>query len=276
MFGKTLLDKRKSGQSMSPVMESSDFTIRRKDFPALPGNVSTSASSSELSWSAVSSSDEATEQSDATPDNDSPDNDTQTSRDINTSADGRVSNIPSSMINDQFGMVGLLSFIREADAKPSLGALTLGEDLTALGLNLESSDNLYSAFEGPWAGIAPQSVPFVPYKFSPIVRQRLAKVFMSKYEDDLLFYLFYTSPRDALQMVAAAELYKRGWRYHTKLRLWMCSLPGGVKVEESVKFCLSSYYVFDVISWKKVIKVCFLDPGEIEGQPVVPEFLRLL
>lgn len=253
-------------------MESSDFTIRRKDFPALPGNVSTSASSSESSWSDESSSDEeATEQSDAPLDNDTP-----TSREINTSADGRVSNIPSSMINDQFGMVGLLSFIREADAKPSLGALTLGEDLTSLGLNLESSDNLYSTFEGPWAGITPQSIPFVPYKFSPGVRQRLAKVFMSKYDDDLLFYLFYTSPRDALQMVAASELYKRGWRYHTKQRLWMCSLPGGVKVEESVKFCLSSYYVFDVMSWKKVIKVCFLDSGKIEGQPVVPDFLRLL
>lgn len=252
-------------------MESSDFTIRRKDFPALPGIVSTSDSSSESSWSDESS-DEMTEQSDTTPDNDP----ASASREINTSADGRVSNIPSSMINDQFGMVGLLSFIREADAKPSLGTLTLGEDLTTLGLNLESSDNLYSTFEGPWAGITPQSVPYVPYKFSPGVRQRLANVIISKYDDDLLFYLFYTSPRDALQMVAAAELYKRGWRYHTKQRLWMSPLPGGVKIEESTKFCLSSYYVFDVMSWKRVIKECFLDSGKIEGQPVVPEFLRLL
>lgn len=267
-FGKILLHKRKPRLAMSPIMESSDFTIRRKDFPALPGNVSTSDSSSESSWSDESSS-EVTEQSDTALDNDTP------TREINTSAEGRVSNIPSSMINDQFGMVGLLSFIRGADAEPSLRALTLGEDLTALGLNLKSSENLYSNFEGPWAGITTCSVPYVPYKFTAGVRQRLASVFISKYDDDLLFYLFYTSPRDALQMVAAAELYKRGWRYHTKQRVWICSLSGGVKVEESIKFSLSPYYVFDVMSWKRVIKSCFLDSGKIEGQPVVPELSLL-
>lgn len=254
---------------MPPIMEASDFTIRRKDFPALPGNLSTSDSSSESIWSDDSSSDESTagHQSD-TPRN----NDTSTSREI-VFIDGGVLNIPSSMIDDQFGIMGLLTIIRAAEANPGLRSLTLGEDLSNLGLNLESSENLYSTFRIPWRAITDHNVSYVPYTLTPDVRQRLADVFISKYEDDLLFYLFYSSPRDALQLVAAAELYKRGWRFHTTQRQWICSLPGGAKLNEMNKFIQSYLYFFDVVSWKKVVKECFLDCGLIEGQPVVPEWL---
>lgn len=55
------------------------------------------------------------------------------------------------MVKDQFGMVGLLTFIRAAETDPNLVSLALGQDLTALGLNLNSPDNLYPTFGGPWA-----------------------------------------------------------------------------------------------------------------------------
>lgn len=55
------------------------------------------------------------------------------------------------MVKDQFGMVGLLTFIRAAETDPNLVSLALGQDLTALGLNLNSQDNLYPTFGGPWA-----------------------------------------------------------------------------------------------------------------------------
>ena len=64
---------------------------------------------------------------------------------------GKVTNIPASMVKDQFGMVGLLTFIRAAETDPNLVSLALGQDLTALGLNLNSPDNLYPTFGGPWA-----------------------------------------------------------------------------------------------------------------------------
>lgn len=70
---------------------------------------------------------------------------------IQTHPDGRVTNIPASMVNDQFGIVGLLTFIRAAETDPNLVSLALGQDLTALGLNLNSPDNLYPTFGGPWA-----------------------------------------------------------------------------------------------------------------------------
>ena len=63
---------------------------------------------------------------------------------------GKVTNIPASMVNDQFGMAGLLTFIRVAETDPNLVSLALGFDLTALGLNLNATDSLYPSFGGPW------------------------------------------------------------------------------------------------------------------------------
>ncbi len=55
------------------------------------------------------------------------------------------------MVTDQFGMIGLLTFIRAAETDPNLVSLALGADLTTLGLNLNSEVNLYPTFGGPWA-----------------------------------------------------------------------------------------------------------------------------
>lgn len=66
------------------------------------------------------------------------------------------------MVKDQFGMIGLLTFIRAAETDPNLVSLALGQDLTALGLNLNSPENLYQNFGGPWAETPcrPQDIDF--------------------------------------------------------------------------------------------------------------------
>lgn len=64
---------------------------------------------------------------------------------------GMVTNIPASMVNNQFGMVGLLTFIRAAESNPNLVTLAMGQDLTGLGLNLNSQENLYPTFGGPFS-----------------------------------------------------------------------------------------------------------------------------
>lgn len=50
---------------------------------------------------------------------------------------------------DQFGLLGLLSVIRMSD--PDLTSLALGIDLTTLGLNLNSTENLHKTFGSPWS-----------------------------------------------------------------------------------------------------------------------------
>jgi hypothetical protein len=44
---------------------------------------------------------------------------------------------------------------------------------------------------------------------------------MSKFLVETLFYMFFAMPRDAFQVSAAQELYRREWRWHAELRLWL-------------------------------------------------------
>lgn len=53
------------------------------------------------------------------------------------------------MAIDRFSLLGLLGVIRMSN--PDLTTLALGTDLTTLGLNLNSRDNLYRTFASPWA-----------------------------------------------------------------------------------------------------------------------------
>jgi CCR4-NOT transcription complex subunit 2 len=52
-------------------------------------------------------------------------------------------------LSGDFGLLGLLGVIRMTDADRN--SLALGSDLTLLGLNLNSNDQIYSTFSGPWS-----------------------------------------------------------------------------------------------------------------------------
>jgi CCR4-NOT transcription complex subunit 2 len=132
-------------------------------------------------------------------------------RGVQTSPNGLVTNIPPTMVNNQFGMIGLLTFIRAAESDPNLVSLAMGQDLTALGLNLNSMENLYQSFGGPFTdnSARPQDIDYpVPseYLINVAIRDKLAQMKMKQYKDDLLFFLFYTNCGDVMQLAAANEL----------------------------------------------------------------------
>ena len=60
-----------------------------------------------------------------------------------------VTSVAGSALGGDFGLLGLLSVIRMTDADRN--ALALGTDLTMLGMNLNSGDNLYTNFASPWS-----------------------------------------------------------------------------------------------------------------------------
>ncbi|XP_017767831.1 PREDICTED: regulator of gene activity isoform X2 [Nicrophorus vespilloides] len=193
---------------------------------------------------------------------------------IQTHSDGRVTNIPASMVNDQFGIVGLLTFIRAAETDPNLVSLALGQDLTALGLNLNSPDNLYPTFGGPWADqpCRPQDLDFhVPpeYLINTAIRDKLACVKLNRYKEDLLFFMFYNNVGDVLQIAAASELYSREWRYHMEEKVWITQVPGMVLMEKTSTYERGMYYFFDVQNWRKVAKEFYLDYSKLEGRPII-------
>jgi len=123
----------------------------------------------------------------------------------------------------KYGLLGLLDVIRMTNA--DLNTLALGSDLTTLGLNLNSSECLYSTFASPWAEAPttrePQfTLPLCYYMQPPPLKTS----HLSKFQLETLFYIFYAMPRDVLQAYAAQELYNREWQYHQDLKLWFLNI----------------------------------------------------
>ncbi|KAB0795682.1 hypothetical protein PPYR_09743 [Photinus pyralis] len=264
------------GMVKQPTTESNEFTMSSEDFPALPGTHHREGpspggghQSDKNSSSSASDSGTDTRTSEKS----------STKQGIQTYPDGRVTNIPASMVNDQFGIVGLLTFIRAAETDPNLVSLALGQDLTALGLNLNSPDNLYPTFGGPWAEqpCRPQDIDFhVPpeYLVNSAIRDKLAGVKFTRYKDDLLFFMFYNNCGDVFQVLAAVELYNREWRYHTEEKVWITQVPGMVLLEKTSTYERGTYYFFDVHNWRKVAKEFHLDYSKLEGRPVIQQSMH--
>lgn len=118
--------------------------------------------------------------------------------------------------HDPFGLLGLQSVLRMND--PDLTSLALGIDLTTLGLNLNSSENLYKTFGSPWSdepakGDPEFTVPQCYYAKQPpplqvshfsllcfaslldaivlIYFRCMQQGYFSKFTVDTLFYIFY-------------------------------------------------------------------------------------
>ena len=44
---------------------------------------------------------------------------------------------------------------------------------------------------------------------------------MTTFKLETLMFMFYTNPRDALQAMAAQELYRREWKWHSEVKVWL-------------------------------------------------------
>nr|CAG4651825.1 EOG090X06CC [Triops cancriformis] len=246
------------GIMKAPSAEPTEFTMSSEDFPALPGTQLSLDSSQSNGQDSKPATNATTT--------------TNSKRGLQTSPDGKVTNIPSGMVTDQFGMVGLLTFIRVAETDSNLVSLALGSDLTTLGLNLNSPESLYANFGGPWAEhpCRPQDIDFhVPpeYLTNSSIKEKLAPMKLNRYQEDLLFYLFYTYVGDVLQLAAAAELYNRDWRYHKEERVWITRAPGMPPLEKTSTYERGTYYCFDPHNWRKVAKEFYVEYDKLEDRP---------
>uniref|UniRef100_G3PT00 CCR4-NOT transcription complex subunit 2 n=1 Tax=Gasterosteus aculeatus aculeatus TaxID=481459 RepID=G3PT00_GASAC len=262
--------------------QSQDFSIHNEDFPALPGpnyQSKDTTSASEDSKTNLNSSGKPASNSDGPKfpgdKSSAPSNNNQQKKGIQVLPDGRVTNIPIGMVTDQFGMIGLLTFIRAAETDPGMVHLALGSDLTTLGLNLNSPENLYPKFASPWASAPcrPQDIDFhVPseYLTNIHIRDKLAAIKLSRYGEDLLFYLYYMNGGDLLQLLAAVELFNRDWRYHKEERVWITRAPGMEPTLKTNAYERGTYYFFDCLNWRKVAKEFHLEYEKLEERPHVP------
>ncbi|KAL8727189.1 MAG: hypothetical protein Q9166_006226 [cf. Caloplaca sp. 2 TL-2023] len=122
---------------------------------------------------------------------------------------------------DKWGLPGLFSKLRSSD--PDTSALAIGQDLTQLGMDLNSPEPLYETWSGPFA--PPDAHPYRPtftlpdcytVDNAPPPRHKLPG-----FADETLIWIFYFQPRDVMQEFAATELTNRNWRYHKELQMWL-------------------------------------------------------
>ena len=162
-----------------------------------------------------------------------------------------------------YGLLGLLGIIRMSNVKVDERLLALGQDLTSLGLNLNSSTSLYENFSSPWgsggdgaaADGGDSNLPAC-YLQAP---SRLKLEHFKEFKPETLFYVFYAMPKDALQNAAAVELYNRSWQYHTELKIWFTAAPG-----ESTGDSPNRYVYFDINAWERRLFSGSI-PGGIEA-----------
>ncbi|XP_071829170.1 CCR4-NOT transcription complex subunit 2-like isoform X3 [Apostichopus japonicus] len=252
--------------------QTSEFQIMSEDFPALPGaNIGGVKDSPRFPGDKVLSSEAGNGEGNA-----NGNSDTESARKgIKISQEGKITNIPGGMLTDPFGMVGLLTFLRAIETDPGLVQLALGSDLTTLGLNLNSQENLHSTFQSPWADAPsrPQDIDFhVPQEYltNPHIKEKIAPIKLNRYGEDLLFYLYYSHGGDVLQVAAAAELYNRDWRYHKDERVWITRGPGMEPQVKTQTYERGVYYYFDYGRWCKVAKEFHLDYEKLEERPHLP------
>lgn len=84
------------------------------------------------------------------------------------------------------------------------------------------------------------------------IKDKLAKIDIKRYSDDLLFYLFYMNGGDMLQLQAAAVLFERDWRYHIDRRVWLTKVQGLIPQQKTQDYEKGVYVVFDVTQWKRI------------------------
>ncbi|KAL9044822.1 MAG: hypothetical protein Q9214_002070 [Letrouitia sp. 1 TL-2023] len=153
---------------------------------------------------------------------------------------------------DRFGLAGLLATIRSEN--PDVSGLALGQDLTQLGLDLNSPEPLWPTWNGPFADASAR--PLQPEFRLPecYTVENVPRVTdkISGFSDETLFLIFYTQVRDVMQELAAIELTNRNWRYHKELMMWLTkdvSMGEPVQISEGAE--KGSYVFFNYRTWQR-------------------------
>jgi len=159
--------------------------------------------------------------------------------------------------DNHYGMLGLLDIFKS----PNADILVKGNDLKFLGFDFNSDEKFYSTFGSPFSNspmINTKTNFKLPecYKIQQKPFSALSKI--SRFSEEILFYMFYNMPQTYFQEAAAQELFNRKWRYHKKYSLWFSKEPGNDVVIKGDGYEKGVYIIYDPISLKQVKTECTL------------------
>lgn len=157
-----------------------------------------------------------------------------------------------SVVGDSFGMLGLHNTLQTGDNDPGMVLMTRGFDLHTLGLPLAQPEPFHPTFSSPWSDaqvkVQPEfKIPQCYYVTPP----HLKFAMFQKFQLETLFYVFYSMPRDVLQLAAAQELHNREWWFHKEEKAWMTRVPGTELSVKQAAYERGSYFFFNPEKWVK-------------------------
>jgi CCR4-NOT transcription complex subunit 2 len=169
--------------------------------------------------------------------------------------------------------------------------------LTPLLLLMTLCRALYPKFMSPWSDAKQVATHAVEPEFTlPAcyhVQPQPVQTKLPQFHEETLFFIFYSQPRDLMQELAALELYvstrsillnitplirlvtyltlflcvcryKKNWRYHKELQLWLTKESGTGPMEKTPHYERGFYVFFDPMIWKRVTKEFVLQYDQLE------------
>ncbi|KAG1760739.1 hypothetical protein EV702DRAFT_1171999 [Suillus placidus] len=176
---------------------------------------------------------------------------------------------------DRWGLLGLLAMIKNAGVDADGGLSSVGTDLGAMGLDMGYEGNLYSTFVTPWADQSAAHSVEPDFHLPPCYSAQppaLGPAKAGAFSDETLFFMFYSSPRDALQEIAAQELWNRNWRYHKDLRIWITKESGSAPSSKIPGGEAGTYTWWNPDDWCKERKEMSVRYADLE-EKTVPAFV---
>ncbi|KNA14684.1 hypothetical protein SOVF_105230 [Spinacia oleracea] len=172
--------------------------------------------------------------------------------------------------NDPYSLSAL--FKRAKSKDPDV--LATGIDLTSLGLNVNSSEPLHKTFGSPFSDkpVEPDPEFVTPESYCLESTLSVNHKNVTKFRKEVLFYIFYSMPKDEAQLYAANELCRRGWHYHKDLKLWILRFPTMEPLVKNQVYEIGCYLLFDPIEWETRTEDKFvLKYDLIEKRPTLPQ-----
>ncbi|KII91068.1 hypothetical protein PLICRDRAFT_80682, partial [Plicaturopsis crispa FD-325 SS-3] len=177
---------------------------------------------------------------------------------------------------DRWGLLGLLAMIKSAPSDVDGGLSGVGTDLGTMGLDMGHSGNLYSTFITPWADQSAAHIVEPDFHLPACYNVQPPPPGPNKaaaFSDETLFFMFYSNPRDALQEVAAQELWNRNWRFHKELRMWITKETGTSPSNKVTGGESGTYTFWDPENWQKERKEMQVHYVDLEEKSV-PVFVQ--
>lgn len=169
----------------------------------------------------------------------------------------------------KWGLPGLRHLM---NTDPTYSAFLQGIEAPTLGLDLQSPDLISQQIYSLWDSLPPR--PAVPRFVTPdcyrVTNVQPIENKVASFNEETLFFIFYSCPGDVKQHLAAVELNSRNWRWHKRAQVWLTKDDSMHPQVLSPLHERGYYIVWDTSVWHKEKKELTLYYADLDTPPQVP------